>query len=83
MSTAELKNQLHKLIVETDDIDALTKIRAFINKLQKNDSDWWDEINSDDQKSIERGLKDLEDGNTHSDEDVRSAIKERILNAKK
>lgn len=62
MSTAELKNQLHKLIVETDDIDALTKIRAFINKLKKNDSDWWDELDESTKEEIQIGIDQADNG---------------------
>ena len=31
-------------------------------------TDWWDEISSGEKESIERGLKDLEEGRVHSHE---------------
>jgi predicted transcriptional regulator len=62
MSTAELKSQLHKLIVETDDVNALTKIRAFINKLKKNDGDWWDEIDDSTKEEIQVGIDQADNG---------------------
>ena len=34
MNTAEIKNDLHKLIVETDDINILSKIQAYFNTLK-------------------------------------------------
>ena len=45
--------------------------------------DWWDEIGIKSKASIDRGLDDLKNNRTHSDEKVRNSIKERILNAKK
>lgn len=67
-----------------------TKAKALIQYLKtlefieftKND-DWWDEIGIKSKTSIERGLDDLKNNRTHSDEKVRNSIKERILNAKK
>jgi hypothetical protein len=51
-------------------------------ELSKN-TDWWDEISTENKASIERGLDDLKNGRVHSDEDVRKRVRERILNAKK
>ena len=43
--------------------------------------DWWDELSQENINAINRGLDDLENGNTHTDEDVRKKIHQRILNA--
>jgi hypothetical protein len=83
MNTAELKNQLHKLIVETDDLDVLTKIQSYFRQLKTNKSDWWDGLGDESKASIERGLDDLKNDRVHSDHDVRNSIRERILKAKK
>jgi hypothetical protein len=34
-------------------------------------SDWWDEISSEEKESIERGLKDLEDGRVYPHDTVK------------
>ena len=44
-------------------------------------TDWYDELGQEQIKSINKGLKDLEDGNTYKDEDIRKSIHQRILNA--
>ena len=44
-------------------------------------NDWHDELNSEQIKSINKGIEDLENGNTHSDEDMRKNIHHRILTA--
>jgi predicted transcriptional regulator len=33
-------------------------------------SDWWDELDQQEKDSIERGLKDIEEGRVHSHETV-------------
>jgi len=45
--------------------------------------DWYDELSFENKESIQRGLNDLENGNVHSDSDVRNSIRERILKARK
>ncbi len=43
------------------------------------DGDWWDELEIESKSSIERGLNDIKNTKTHSDENVRSAVRKRIL----
>ncbi len=47
------------------------------------DKDWYEELSQEQLKSINYGLDDLEKTRTHTDHEVRKAIHERILNAKK
>src|SRR5690554_6522275 len=51
-NTAEIKNYLHKLIVETDDEGILSKVQAYFTTLQRKNIDWWDTI-SDQEKEAE------------------------------
>ena len=44
MSTAELKNYLHKMIVETDDQNILSQIRDYVNSLHQDIPNWQKEI---------------------------------------
>ena len=48
-------------------------IIAKLKKLQADyigSDDWWDELNQEEKESIERGLKDIEEGRVHSHETV-------------
>lgn len=74
MNTAELKSNLHKLIVETDDVSILSKIQAYFNTLQSKKVDWWDAISSKEQKAIETGLNQLNNGEGVSDEEVNNKV---------
>ena len=57
-------------------ITGLTDL-AIIEKLKKiqvenaQSSDWWDELTTHEKKSIEKGMKDIEEGRVHSHETVR------------
>jgi len=63
ISTAEIKNYLHKLIVETDDETILIKVQAYFTTLKSNkDVEWWDMISDPEKEAIEIGLKQLERG---------------------
>ena len=49
-------------------------IIAKLKKLQADyigSDDWWDELNQEEKDSIERGLKDIEEGRVHSHERVK------------
>jgi hypothetical protein len=74
MNTAELKNQLHKLIVETDDLDVLTKIQSYFGQLKSNNSDWWDELGDSAKKEIEEGVQQADNGDLIDHNDARKRI---------
>ncbi|HOB86022.1 MAG TPA: hypothetical protein PLB27_16505 [Bacteroidales bacterium] len=61
-STSEIKNYLHKLIVETDDINILNKVQAYFTTLKSKNIDWWDTIPDQEKDAINTGLKQLENG---------------------
>ena len=60
-NTAEMKNYLHKLIVETDDFQILKEVKNYFISVNKT-ADWLDTISEDEKRSIELGLKQLDAG---------------------
>lgn len=64
-------------IAKLNDVSVLEKLNQ-IRKEHTSSSDWWDEISLDEKKSIERGLKDIEEGKVHSHDEARK-IYERYL----
>ena len=62
MNTAEIKNDLHKLIVETDDFSILSKIQAYFSTLRSKKIDWWDTISANDKKNIEISEQQIQKG---------------------
>ena len=67
-----------------------SKALALLNYLKTLDfisiteaKDWYNELSPEQIKSVNKGLEDLKNGNTHTDEEVRANIHSRILKAKK
>ena len=65
-----------------------SKALALLNYLKTLDfieisetTDWYNELNFKQKESINKGIEDLENGNTYADEDVRGDIHQRILKA--
>jgi predicted transcriptional regulator len=78
MSAAELKNDLIKVIINTEDINFLQKVKDFFKK-QQVDTDWWDEISDHEKEMIELGLKDIEEGRVVPHEQVRAEINKMLI----
>ena len=79
--TAEIKNYLHKLIVETDDINILNKVQAYFSTLKSKNVDWWDTISSQEKEAINIGLKQLENGEGIPHEKVKKKV-DKLLGRK-
>ena len=63
MSVAELKNDLHRMIVETDDPEILAQIAALFASLL-GEADWWDSLSNEEKQRIEQGAADARAGQT-------------------
>lgn len=75
MNTAELKNHLHKLIMDTNDIEVLTKIESYFNKLKTKNNDWWDELSENSKRDIEKGIEQADNGELIDHKEARKIIK--------
>ncbi len=82
MNTAELKSDLQRLIVETNDISILSQMYEYLKRLKNaKTSDWWNSLSHEQQEFVSKGLADLEMGNTYTDEEVRKSVHQRIMEA--
>ncbi len=73
-NTAELKNYLHKLIVETDDESILSKVQAYFTTLKSKNVDWWETISDQEKEAINTGLQQLENGEGIPHDDVKRKV---------
>jgi hypothetical protein len=73
-STADIKNYLHKLIVETDDINVLSKVQAYFTTLKSKNVDWWDTISEQEKDAVNTGLKQLENGEGIPNKEVKRKV---------
>ena len=78
MNTAELKNNLHELIVETNDVKVLEKIQEYFKQLTFKNTDWMDELSLEAKEAISIGLMELKNGEGISNEEVDARISEII-----
>jgi hypothetical protein len=64
-------------ISKLNDISIIEKLKSIQEDYLKS-KDWWDTLNKEELESIERGLKDLEDGKTHSHETARKVYEKYL-----
>ncbi len=67
--TAE-KLDLIEWISKLNDTSIIEKIRK-LKEDYSNSKDWWDNLNKEEINSINKGLKDFEEGRVHSNETAR------------
>ncbi len=77
MSVLELKNNLLRMVVETDDPLLLKQLIALFSTLRE-EKDWWDLISETEKQKIELGMRQATEGKTVSHEIVRSEV-QKIL----
>ncbi|MBN2274135.1 MAG: hypothetical protein JXR41_04145 [Bacteroidales bacterium] len=80
-SIAEIKNYLHKLIVETDDESILSKVQAYFTTLKSKNVDWWDTISDQEKEAINIGMQQLENGEGIPHEEVKQKV-DKLLGRK-
>ncbi len=81
MSTLQLKESLHKMVVETDDPLILEQVAALFAALRQ-DEDWWDLISETEKRKIEIGMAQAAARQIVPHEMVREEAK-RILKGEK
>lgn len=62
MSTTELKSNLHILIDQINDDAVLQAYMTLLSREVNQQPDFWDELSTDQQESVDRGLVDLAAG---------------------
>ena len=79
MNTAELKSNLHQLIVETNDVTVLKQIQDYFKELTFKKSDWMDEVSNEAKRAINKGLNQLDNGEGIPNDEVDRQISELFL----
>lgn len=81
MNALEIKNDLLRLLVETDDAELLDSVRSYFKILKKEPLSM-EEIQDQELRMVEAGLQQIESGKVMSNEIARKKI-EHFLKAKK
>ncbi|MCG2779961.1 MAG: hypothetical protein L6264_03360 [Weeksellaceae bacterium] len=67
LSIQNKKLELIQWLSTVEDLSVINKIF----EIKKEKSDWWDELSEAEKESIEKGLKDLDEGKTVSHSEVK------------
>jgi|APTNR8051073442_1049403.scaffolds.fasta_scaffold01835_13 predicted transcriptional regulator len=78
MTALELKNNLHRMVVETDDVEVLEQISMLFAAL-RDEKDAGTGVSEAENVQILKGLEDLRNGRVKSHEEVRAKVR-AILN---
>jgi len=62
MEAIKLKQNLHSLIDKVEDIELLEQMNKILNNSLSNEKISWDSLSEEEKKSIEEGLRQLENG---------------------
>lgn len=62
MNITDIKNDLHQLVVETDDIDVLKAIQQVFKAMQKQKTDWWDLLSKPEQQLVQKSIQQANEG---------------------
>ncbi|WP_396155629.1 hypothetical protein [Flavobacterium sp.] len=65
------KISLAQLLLKTEDVTILKKVKAIFNTQKE---DWWDELSTAQKEAINEGLDDFENGRTFSYEEVKKQL---------
>ena len=69
MNAIELRSDLHELIDRVNDMSMLSAIKTILSK-QTSESDFWEELPLNVRESVERGMSQIENGETRTHEEV-------------
>lgn len=74
--SAVLKNEIHRLVVQTDDEEVLRQVKSVFEMLlhEEGETDWWDVLSEKEKTLIQRGLEQLDRGERIAHETVRAEI---------
>jgi len=76
-NAAVLKNELHRLVVQTEDEEVLRQIKSVFEYLlhdEDTSSDWWTTLSDKDQMLVQKALLELDRGDRIPHEAVRADI---------
>lgn len=70
MESSDLKTALHHFIDQIQDTSVLQAVHILLSKQLASETDFWDELTSEQKEDIEAGLTDLETGKIKNFKDV-------------
>ncbi len=76
-----IKDDLHKLILETEDEGILSKVHAYFTTLKSKKIDWWEQTSVEEKKAIYLSQQQLKNGKGISHSEVKQKV-DKLLGRK-
>ena len=77
MSALELKNNLLRMVIETDDPLLLKQLIAIFATIRQ-ESDWWDLISEEEKQKIEIGMRQAAEGKIIPHDAVKAEVRKLL-----
>jgi hypothetical protein len=74
MTVLEIKDNLHRMVVETDDQAILEQI-AFLFAALRDENNLWDAMSDAEKKQIRHGIEDIKNNKITTHEEVRASVR--------
>lgn len=74
MTVFEIKDNLHRMVVETDDQAILEQIALLFAAL-RDENNLWDAISESEKKRIKHGIEDIKNNKITTHEEVRASVR--------
>ena len=75
MTITDIKNELHQLVAQTDDLDILKLVQQLLIVTHEKKEDWWDSLSTKEQQLINVSIGQADNGELISQADARTRIK--------
>ncbi len=79
-ASAVLKNELHRLVVQTDDEEVLRQVKSVFEFLlhENTAADWWETLSNKEQMQVQQALQELDSGERMTHEAVRAEVNQML-----
>lgn len=79
-SSAVLKNELHRMVVQTDNLQVLRQVKSIFDILLQggDEADWWDVLTEQEKMLLQKGLNQLDNGERIPNHLVRQEINQML-----
>jgi len=74
MTVSDLKSDLHRMVVETDDVEILAAVQNVFAVMQKQKKDWWDLLSEEQKQTVGLSLQQADKGDLIPASQVRNRI---------
>ncbi|MFK7772034.1 MAG: hypothetical protein AB8F94_07835 [Saprospiraceae bacterium] len=80
MNSSELKEMLHEMLDDINEVEALEKVKNYFFYLKNRKKDWRTQPSDQEKESTEKAIQEIENGEFQTQEKIRKAISSKLKN---